>query len=198
MTTPPSRFALALLLATVLLAGCSATTMKTTWKEPGLQRIQFKTIVALAIVADEAVRRNAEHEVCEQITSIPCAPAFAVVNDADRGDVDKLARQVDAAGFDGAVVLRYIGRRTEETYVPPTAPLWGYYGAGYYMNYDPGYVRTDELMYVETAVYDVKGRKLLWAGTTETLDPRDVRHTVDEIVAAVAKSMRKEGLIPPA
>jgi len=187
---------IASLLAVTLLAGCSTTHVTTTWKAPDVQRLELKKVVAFLVVKDEVVRRNGEHELCERITRIPCAPAFAVVADADRGDVEKLARQVDAAGFDGAVVLRYAGRRTEETYVPPVAPLWGYYGQGWGMAYDPGYVRTDELVDVETAVYAVKARKLLWAGTTESLDPADVRRTVDEIVDAVAAAMRKEGLIP--
>jgi hypothetical protein len=128
---------------------------------------------------------------------MPCAPAYAVVADADRGEVEKLARQVDAAGFDGAVVLRYAGRRTEETYVPPTpAPLWGYYGYGWGRAYDPGYVRQTEVVDVDTAVYAVKDRELLWIGTTESMDPSDVRGTVAEVAGAVAAALRKDGLIP--
>ncbi len=173
------------------------TQVKTTWVAPGVRRIHFKKVVAFVVIKDEAIRRNGEHQLCERIKSVPCAPAFAVVADADRGNVEKLAQQVDAAGFDGAVVLRYAGRRSEQTYVPPTpAPLWGYYGSGWGMAYDPGYVRQNELVDVETAVYSVKDRALLWVGTTASMAPRDVRRTVDEIVDAVAAEMRKEGLIP--
>lgn len=185
-------------LAIASLLGCSATHMKTTWTAPGVRSIQFRKVVAFVLAKDEVTRRNGEHEICEQITRVPCAPAFAVVADADRGDVEKVARQVDAAGFDGAVVLRYTGRRTEQTYVPPSTPLWGYYGYGWGRAYDPGYVRQDELVDVETAVYSVADRKLLWVGTTESMNPRDVRRTVDEIADAVAAALRKEGLIPPA
>jgi hypothetical protein len=89
-----------------------------------------------------------------------------------------------------------VGERTQQTYIPPATPLWGYYGYGWGMAYDPGYVRQDQLVDVETGVYDVKSQKLLWAGTTESMNPNDVRRTVDEIVDAVAAEMRKEGLIP--
>jgi hypothetical protein len=171
------------------------TRMKTTWKAPDVQQIRFKKLVAFVIAKDETVRRNGEHELCERIKTVPCAPAFAVVADGDRGNVEALARQVDAAGFDGAVVLRYSGQRTQQTYVQ-TAPLWGYYGYGWGTAYDPGYVRQDELVDVEMTVYSVPDRKLLWAGVTESMNPRDVRRTVDEIVDAVAAAMRKEGLIP--
>jgi len=197
MTRRTPRLAIGVLLAVSLLSACSMTRVKTTWKAPGVSTIQLNKVVAFVVIKSEAIRGNGEHQLCERIKSVPCTPAFAVVADADRGNVEKMAQQVDAAGFDGAVVLRYAGRRTEQTYVPPApAPLWGYYGYGWGMAYDPGYVRQDELVDVETAVYSVKDRKLLWAGTTESMNPRDVRRTVDEIVAAVAAEMRKEGLIP--
>jgi hypothetical protein len=195
MATRAARLAFLSLLAILPLGGCSLTRVKTSWKAPDVQAIRFKKVVAFVITKDEAVRRNGEHQLCERIRSVPCAPAFAVVADADRGDVEKLAQQVDAAGFDGAVVLRYAGQRTQQTYVP-AAPLWGYYGYGWGMAYDPGYVRQDELVDVETAVYAVPDRRLLWVGTTESMNPQDVRRTVDEIVDAVAAEMRKEGLIP--
>jgi hypothetical protein len=184
-------------LAATLLGACSMTRLKTTWTAPGVSGLQFEKVVAFAVIKDEVIRRNGEHEICERITSVPCVPAYAVVRDSDRGNVEKLAQQVDAAGFDGAVVLRYAGRRTEETYVPPTpAPLWGYYGYGWGTAYSPGYVRQNELVDVDTAVYSVKKRELLWVGTTESMDPHDVRQTVDEIADAVAAEMRKQGLIP--
>lgn len=191
----PLRSPLVPLLAVALLAGCSATRMKATWKSPHVRQLRFEKIVAFVIVKDEAVRRTGEHQLCERITRVPCAPAFAVVADADRENVERVAQQVDAAGFDGAVVLRYAGRRTQQTYVPPTVPLWGYYGAGWGTAYDPGYVLEDELVDVETAVYSVPERELLWAGTTESLNPRNVRRTVDEIVDAVVAAMRKDGVI---
>jgi hypothetical protein len=183
-------------LAITLLAACGMTRVKTTWKAPDVQQIRFKKVLAVVIAKDEVVRRNGEHQLCERIKRIPCAPAFAVVDDADRGNVEKMARQVDAAGFDGAVVLRYAGQRTQETYVRAGTPLWGYYGYGWGTAYDPGYVRQDELVDIETGVYSVPDRKLLWAGTTESMNPRDVRRTVDEIVDAVVAAMREDGVIP--
>jgi len=191
----PRSLAVGSLLAGSLLVACSMTRVKTTWKAPDVRQIRFEKIVAFVVAKDETVRRNGEHELCERIERVPCAPAFAVVRDADRGNVEQLAKQVDAAGFDGAVVLRYAGQRTQQTYVQ-TAPLWGYYGYGWGVAYDPGYVRQDELVDVETAVYSVPDRKLLWAGTTESMNPRDVRRTVDEIVDAVVAAMREDGVIP--
>jgi len=186
------------LLTATLLGACSMTRLTTTWTAPGVRSLRFERVVAFVVIKDEIIRRNGEHQLCERITSVPCVPAYAVVADADRGHVEKVAQRVDDAGFDGAVVLRYAGRRIEQTYVPPTpAPLWGYYGYGWGTAYNPGYMRQNELVDIDTTVYSVKDRELLWAGRTESMDPRDVRGTVDEIADAVAAAMRNEGLIPP-
>jgi hypothetical protein len=71
-----------------------------------------------------------------------------------------------------------------------TGLLWYGWGGAY----DQA-TRQDELVDVETTVYS-PDRKLLWAGTTKSMNPSDVRRTIDEIADAVAKEMRKEGLIP--
>jgi hypothetical protein len=179
-------------------AASSATHVETSWKAPDVRAIRFQKIVAVVLAKDEAMRRNAEHELCERITRTPCVPAFAVVRDDERGDIEQVRRRVEAAGFDGAVVLRLSGSRTEQTFVPTGAPLWGYYGGGWGMAYDPGYVRKDERVEVETALYSVADGKLLWVGTTESLNPSDVRRTVDEIAQAVTDRLREEGLLAPA
>jgi hypothetical protein len=191
------RRALAALIAPALLVGCSATRLKTSWKDPGITGIHFRKIVALVVAKDEALRRNGEHELCEKVKTTPCVPAFSIVPDDEVMDTAKVKGRVNDGGFDGAVVMRLAGRRVQQTYVPPATPMWGYYGGAWPMAYDPGYVRQDDLVDVETRIYAVKEEKLLWAGTTESTNPRDVRRTVDEIADAVAKQLREEGLIPP-
>ena len=186
-----------LLVVPAVLAACGATRLKTSWRDPTVREIRFDKIVAFVVAKDEALRRNGEQELCAQVKTTPCAPAFSVIPDNEVGDVDAVRRRVEAGGFDGAVVMRLAGRRVEQTYVPPSpAPMWGYYGRGWATAYDPGYVRQDELVDVETRIYSVKDAKLLWAGTTETVNPRDVRRTVREIADAVAAELRQEGLIP--
>ena len=72
---------------------------------------------------------------------------------------------------------------------PPTSrgrPTWcpqGYrsmYGGGlrrlrgYGTVYDPGYVREDQLVNFDTNIYRVADEKLLWAGRSQTSNPKEV------------------------
>lgn len=79
MTRRTPRLVIGPLLAVALLGACAMTRVKTAWTAPGVHTFHFR---------DEAIRRNGEHELCERIKSVPCAPAFAVVADEDRGNVE--------------------------------------------------------------------------------------------------------------
>jgi hypothetical protein len=66
---------------------------------------------------------------------------------------------------------------------------------GWGMAYDPGYVRTDTYLTIETLVYGLEQDKLLWAGTSEILEPSDIEERVIELARAAAEEMKTEGLI---
>jgi hypothetical protein len=48
---------------------------------------------------------------------------------------------------------------------------------------------------VETLIFDVATSKLLWAGTSESSNPKGAQALVKDIVDAAADRMRKDGLI---
>jgi hypothetical protein len=56
-------------------------------------------------------------------------------------------------------------------------------------------VRTDTTFVVETLLFDVPEAKLLWAGTSESTNPKDAQALVRDIVTVAADQMKKDGLI---
>jgi hypothetical protein len=127
--------------------------------------------------------------------------AYTFIPDTELGDTEKLKQRVKAAGFDGAVVFRLAGSEKQQTYVPgsyapPHQTLWGYYGYAYPLAVNPGYVRTDTFVTVETRLYAVADEMLVWAGRSETMNPQSARELVGGVVKAVGAELRKEGLIP--
>src|SRR5207342_542431 len=88
------------------------------------------------------------------------------------------------------LMMRLANVEKETYYVPGTTSAYygGYgryygYGAGYYS--DPGYYTTDKHYFVETTIFSINPDKLLWTGTTKTVNPDKVEKTVDEIADAV-------------
>ena len=90
-----------------------------------------------------------------------------------------------------------------QTYVPgtsyavpaPYTSMWGGWGYGYSMYYDPGYVQTNQYVDFNTNVYQVENEKLLWASRTQTTDPSSVPSMVDEIVNANVAEMKRQNVL---
>jgi len=61
--------------------------------------------------------------------------------------------------------------------------------------YDPGYLRTDTVVTVETNVFSVTDDKLLWSGVSETFNPNDVAKAVNDVADAVSEELRQQGLL---
>lgn len=194
------RRLLTLLPVALLLSSCSSTRVVTQWRDPATTQLRFSKVLALCITKEQSVRRAAEGELCKQISSVECKPAYLAIPDSmiEKGERDEAKALVKRSGFDGAVVIRVVDTREKVTYVPPTygPTFWGYYGYAWPMAYDPGYYRTDQILRLETSIYSLTQDQLLWVGTTETMNPRSMPETIEEVAKAVRDELEREKLIP--
>ena len=193
------------LLVACALSGplaCASTRIETQWKDPAVtpQDLAFRKVIALAQVEDETTRRAAEDELVRVIAAGPKAmargmqvePAYASISSAELGDVTALRAKVEAAGFDGAVVLRLVSDQERVTYVPGRYEvMWGTV-----VRHDPGYTTVDRIVRVETSLYSITQGRRLWSGVSRTLNPRDLPDLVDEVVRAVGAELEAQGLAP--
>ena len=210
-------------LAVLLLAGCgSNTTIVDSWRDPNttIAQEQFKKVLIVALLKDETNRRVAENTIVATEPTL-FFPSYDLY---DQNSTTLTAAQKTAIltdeGYDGVITLRLVDKNTQVNYVPGTSTYMGYggmyngaYGYGYGgmygggfggwygayggAYYDPGYYQESTNYIVETNVFSVKANKLLWTGTTKTVDPSDVASTVTNIIQAVADNMRKDGTLPP-
>lgn len=191
----------------VALAGCSSTTVDETWKSPDVKQLAFKKVLIVAPIADGAVRRTVEDEVKVKVNAkdVDVIPSYTVI--PSPANLKLFANIQDAifrTDADGLVVIRPVSNRTEISsaggaYPYPAAygtlrGYWGVYGA-LPLAYAPD-VYTDQIITVETNIYDARSLKLLWSGTTETTDPTSVRDFVDSVAKAIREELQKQGLVP--
>jgi hypothetical protein len=176
------------------ICGCASTTLTSTWKEPGAGPIQFRKVLVVAPSRDPNVRRSAEDEMVREIKSAHAVASYTFIPETELGNDEAIRARARAAGFDGAVVMRVVSVDKEATWVPG---VWsgGIYAYGGWPAYDPGYTRIDTYVRVETNVYSVADDKLLWASASRTTNPSSVRDLVDDTAEAVAKEMKKQGLL---
>jgi len=179
------RFALAVLAGALVtgLAGCgSQTSLTNMWRDPTFSSPPMTKVLVIAVKRDPALRRIWEdgmsHEMDEHgVRSVPSYQLFP----GDLPDTQQVIESVRSQGFDGVVITHSLGTEVSQHYVPgyvTTAPAMGYdpwygvYYTYYHHIYEPGYVETEQVARYATEVYTTGYQsRLVWTGTTESLDP---------------------------
>lgn len=200
----------------LLLAGCATTTFTSIWKAPDAQPLQFKAgdkVVALVVAESASLRRAGEANLADELDKrgLKGIPAYTLLADEAIKDEARAKAAIEGAGAIGVIVMRPMGTEQKISSTPSTyygasyygAPYYGgFWGGGYYGHgwggvYDPGTIRTDTYVSIETLIYDLRQNKLVWAGQTKTMNPSDVEGFVGELAEAVSKELRESGLVAP-
>jgi hypothetical protein len=201
------RWQAATFTALMVLVACATTTFTSTWRAPQAQGLTpvGKTIAAVFITPDEGRRRAAEDALAADLTArgAHAIPSYTLLPNAHAQDSELARERLKQAGATAAVMMRVVGRDQQITYTPGYVapgyyrgfgPYWGY---GWGAVYDPGYLRTDTIVSVETLVYGLKADQLVWASTSRTTNPRNIDTLVKEVADATAKEMVRQGFLAP-
>ena len=191
----------AMLVGLVVFAACASSggRLLQSWKDPSVKKLDFKKVVAIALVEDGPTRRLAESEMA-RIIGPDAVPGSQVIPEEDLRDIDKVKARLKAGGFDGAITMRLVDAETEirdEQDPLPTAyyTIWGYYGFVSIAERGPAFMTLDSKLQIEVNIYSLESEKLLWSGTTETMQPRLMETLVKDVADLISKRLKREGLI---
>ena len=206
MTKTRMGFRPALIVLVLASFFCSTTTFVSTWRAPDARplRLTGRKVVAI-FMGRPAARRRAEDALAREISARGAqgVPSYTVLSDQEIKDRDSAKAKVESLGFSGAVVMRVVGREKQVSYEPGVVwarpyyrRFWGgYWGYGWGTVYEPGYLREDKVVSVETLVYSFEQDELVWAGVSKTVNPERIEDFVAELAKAVSEQMEKDGLL---
>ena len=186
----------------LLLGACAPNTeVIDSWKDPNIGPQKYKKVLAVFISQDPSLRRAGEDQLAKRLPNL--VPSYSSLPEGATRDKDQARAWIQKNGFDGVVIMRPVKVDKETTYVPGSTyvvpagygSMYGYWGTGWGYAYDPGYVRQDQVVMVETNVYNVSNAKLVWASRTKSYNPESVRQLVDEIVDQTAAEMKKQKVV---
>jgi hypothetical protein len=187
----------------LFMSSCASTTIEKSWKDPSASvsnTSENKTFV-IALVKDETSRRVIEDVLVQRLNNNGDASYKSITTDmlknANENSLDQLLKN---GKYTHILLMRLADVEKDTYYVEGTTTAYygGYgryygYGAGYYSS--PGYYTTDKNYFVETTVFSIKENKLLWTGTTKTVNPTNMDRTINEIADVVSARMRKDGFL---
>jgi len=167
--------------------------MEKTWTDPSLTPANtppFHKVLVMGLLKDESSRRIAEDKMVAQFKKVEAVQSYKYLQSGDTARA-AVEERLKKDGFDGVVVMRLADVDKSTSYVPGT-----YYGGWYGYRYaSPGYYTEDKTFYVETNFYSLPQKKLLWSGTTSSLNPDKLDKTVDEIIETLKQQLQKQGLV---
>jgi len=183
---------------TGLMFACAPTTkLEKSWADPSFNMNTskpFSKVLVVAPLKDANSQRIAEDKIVAELKkggAVASAVQSYTVLQASETDQKQTEEKLTASGFDGIVVMHLTDVEKSTSYVQGSS-YGGWYG---YRHYDPGYYTEDKTFLVETNFYSLPGSKLLWSGTTSSLNPTSFEKTMDQIIYSIRADLQKKGLI---
>lgn len=184
------------------LAGCSLnnTRMIQSWANPELksQPIHFNKILVVAVAPSDTERRSAEDAMAVKVGP-KATPSYTVLTEAELKDAAAAKARIQASGYDGVVLLRWLGFRQEKEVMgaPTYSPLWDQYSYSWTYMQESTVVEW-KILQLETRIFSALDEKLIWTGTTESVEPGSIPKLIEDVAVVVKKQLTTQGLLPAA
>lgn len=203
MTTfKPTAFVMLAMAA--LLSSCQMKSPKQeSWSNPAFKGRTLGKTSVLAIAESE--RRIRQYEALFVESLLPYVSAGSVhastnmtgkINEAmldsllKENQVDSIivTHLLDGSNRDQLVTIGYNATPYNNSY-------WGYYNFGYALSANTASVSSYMEYVLETNIYDVKTKQLVWSGRKSIFDDRSDADNMRIIIKAVIKDLSKQGML---
>jgi hypothetical protein len=165
---------------------CSRSRLTAVWENPEAVPNPYKRIAAVGITTSDANRRLFEDNIVRQLRDrgVAAEPSYPLVPDG-RVSLNRLRPALQSANIDAILTTRVLGVDKDVIYIPGDrffAPYYSRYDPYYFYSvyhpftYDPGYLKTQVAVKLETNLYDAESGELIWSAQSKTIDPSSADH----------------------
>jgi hypothetical protein len=191
-----------ILLAAVLVAACASTSIKSAWFDPGYAGGAFHRILVVGIHGNLADVRVFEDIFTQKLNAagVDGLPGYQFV--AKDSAIDEAAwnAAVARSAADGLMTVRLLRvdtRTRVSTTMLPGPTIYGPYGGWWGSTMMPVQeVYQYDIASVETTLWDVKSRRVVWAGVTDTFNPTTVARETPGFADLIIGQLAQQGLLP--
>jgi hypothetical protein len=193
-------------IALVVLNSCGGTNLTYVWKDPRYGGGYLRSVMVVG-VSEELARRKLFEEVF--VREFEKRGINAVASIEALGPDTRLTRatvkaEADRQRVDAVLATRLISAGKEETYQPPSVSTMPteyarsldlyFYRFGGQSTY-PGTQGKHYVVRLETNVFDTETEKLIWTGSSQTVEPESIREIVESLCKNVMNRLREDRLL---
>jgi hypothetical protein len=187
--------------AFVLLAGCASTTLRSAWFDPTYNGGPFKRILVVGVGGSTADRRVFEDIFAQRLTAagVQGVPGYQSLPESARQNEPSWNEGIARSGADGLLLVKVlrVDQKTRVSTMMVPGPLLGPYGGWWGPSwYAVPEVQQYETAIVETDLFEVGTKRLIWSATTETFNPTTVARETPGFADLIIGQLAARGLIP--
>jgi hypothetical protein len=200
-SVPALGAAAMLALVSLLLTGCLSTSLVERWRDAGFNGPALRHVLVVGVQRDAGRRRIWESSMVTALARQHIAATASYEIFADRApNADQLSATAASRGFDGVLATHFVGEREQALWMPDYAGVgfgWRRRYFGYWDSiYGPGYVEPSYQTDFQTDVFTVAdGGKLIWTGTTRSVDLSTIQATTDQISQVLVPELLRAGVL---
>ncbi len=203
------RSTIALLAVAALAAGCQSTSVRSAWFDTDFKGPPMRKVVVAGSINSVAEDRLVEEVFVERMRAVG---VDAVAGHTLRLDEPNLSEAdfeaaVKGSGAEGLLLVRVLGvdtRTQVSTTMVHGGMGWGHNAWGPTNHWGGMHsrgsipvqqIRQYDLATVETKLFDVKTRRLVWAVTTTTFNPRSVAQEAPPFANLIIEQLKSRDII---
>ena len=187
-----------------LLAGCQTTSIQSAWYDTNFRGGPMRKIVVVGSVDSIADGRVFEDIFAEKLRAagVEGVAGYTVIPDEARAAETSFATAVANTGAQGLLLVRLlrVDTRTQVSTTMVSGGMgWGW-GGGLGSPFGPSMVpvqqvRQYDLASVESKLFDVQTKQVVWAATTTTFNPTSVARETPGFANVIIGQLAQRGII---
>ena len=192
-----------LLALAALVSGCQSTSIRSAWFDTDFAGPPFRKVMVVGDIGTTAGARTFEDDFAARLRAAGVEAIAGHTVKLDDPDVTEASfvAAVANSGAQGLLLVRLLGvdtRTQVSTTMVPGGMAWGrgpWGGMHTRTTFPVQQVSQYDLAAVETKLFDVQGKQLIWAGTTSTLNPRSVARETPGFADLIIGQLTSRGII---
>lgn len=195
---------LPILIIFILIAGCSTTAVKNSWKNPAFNQKNFQKVLVIGVHKEVGVRTEYESKLTNKLKSvgINAISASSIKGLYGERTKEQVIDIVKRDGYDSVLVTKYQALKQEEIYKPGYTEyqVIGYRGLfdPFYYNslievHHPGYTVDRETLFLEVSLFETGEGQIVWRGQTASINPSR-NNVVDDVITAVTDKIKSAAI----
>ena len=197
--TTKIRPLLLLLLVLTIISGCTGTSVRDQWVEPGLAKTYHKPLI-IGRSDSQQTRRIYEDYLAGEFKKIgvTAVPSYTLISSKEKINEETVVNAVKRSGIgiDSVLVTYLVASETE--LVSHDSPLSSSYSGSYEDNTMSSTLITNrrysgkQIITLKNDLYDAGSRKIVWSAVTESVGPDSIDEVIVDVSELLVKALKED------